>query len=93
MEMRGRFGANLSSAWRLVAHSLSGRLLLLTLVYVLITEGVIFAPTIGRYHHALLQSHIEFGANRDPAADGGLRERSCPPGFAISCSSARMPTP
>jgi signal transduction histidine kinase len=57
--MPGRFGAKLSSAWGLVAHSLSGRLLLLTLVYVLITEGVIFAPTIGRYHHGLLQGHID----------------------------------
>ncbi|MBV8800455.1 MAG: HAMP domain-containing histidine kinase [Alphaproteobacteria bacterium] len=51
--------AKLSNAWRLVAHSLSGRLLLLTLLYVLLTEAVIFAPSIGRYHHALLQSHVE----------------------------------
>lgn len=57
--MLGPPSARARNAWRLVAHSLSGRLLLLTLLYVLITEAVIFAPTIGRYHHALLQSHIE----------------------------------
>src|SRR5690348_7060831 len=57
--MPGDLRANLSNAWRLVAHSLSGRLLLLTLLYVLLTQAVIFAPTIGRNHHALLQSHIE----------------------------------
>ncbi|HEY1637865.1 MAG TPA: HAMP domain-containing sensor histidine kinase [Rhizomicrobium sp.] len=57
--MSGSMRAKLSNAWRLVAQSLSGRLLLLTLFYVLITEAVIFAPTIGRYHHALLQSHVE----------------------------------
>ena len=51
--------AKLSNAWRLVAHSLSGRLLLLTLLYVLLTEAVIFAPSVGRYHHALLQGHVE----------------------------------
>ncbi len=57
--MPGRLRARVSNAWRLVAHSLSGRLLLLTLLYVLITEAVIFAPTVGRYHRALLQGHIE----------------------------------
>lgn len=46
-------------AWRLVAHSLSGRLLLLTLAFVMITEGVIFFPSVGRYHRALLEAHIE----------------------------------
>lgn len=49
----------LSNVWKLVAESLSGRLLLLTLFYVLLTEAVIFGPSVGRYHHALLQSHIE----------------------------------
>ncbi|HEY4112836.1 MAG TPA: HAMP domain-containing sensor histidine kinase [Rhizomicrobium sp.] len=47
------------NAWGLFAHSLSGRLLLLTLLYVLITEAVIFGPTVGRYHHAQLENHIE----------------------------------
>ena len=44
---------------RLVSHSLSGRLLLLTLFYVLISEAVISVPTIARYHRELLVSHIE----------------------------------
>ena len=57
--MPGSFHARLGNIWRLVAESLSGRLLLLTLFYVLLTEAVIFGPSIGRYHHALLQSHIE----------------------------------
>jgi len=49
----------LTSAWGLVAHGLSGRLLLLTLVYVLITEVLIFVPSVGRYHRSLLEAHIE----------------------------------
>ena len=49
----------MTSAWRLVAHGLSGRLLLLTLVYVLITEVLIFVPSVGRYHRSLLDAHIE----------------------------------
>jgi len=55
-------GANLrnrmAAGWALVAHSLSGRLLLLTIVYVLLTEVVILLPTLGRYHRSLLESHI-----------------------------------
>jgi signal transduction histidine kinase len=42
----------------LVAHSLSGRLLLLTILYVLLTEVLILLPTLGRYHRSLLESHI-----------------------------------
>jgi signal transduction histidine kinase len=57
--MPGGFRARVTNAWGLFAHSLSGRLLLLTLLYVLITEAVIFGPTVGRYHHAQLESHIE----------------------------------
>ena len=57
--MRGRLRAFLADAWGLVAHSLSGRLLLLTLFFVMITEAVIFFPTIARYHRSLLQDHIE----------------------------------
>lgn len=57
--MPGRLRLTMSNAWGLVAHSLSGRLLLLTLLFVLITEALIFGPSVGRYHHALLQSHIE----------------------------------
>src|SRR6476646_7457967 len=49
----------LSNVWKLVAESLSGRLLLLTLFYVLLTEAVIFGPSVGRYHRALPLSHIE----------------------------------
>jgi signal transduction histidine kinase len=46
-------------AWRLIAHSLSGRLLLLTLLYVLLTEVFILVPSLGRYHRSLLEQHIE----------------------------------
>ena len=42
-----------------MAHSLSGRLLLLTLLYVMITEVLIFVPSIGRYYASLLDQHIE----------------------------------
>lgn len=57
--MPGTVRARVGDAWGLVAHSLSGRLLLLTLAFVMITEAVIFFPTIARYHSALLENHIE----------------------------------
>lgn len=57
--MAGRIGAAGKSGWGLVAHSLSGRLLLLTLLYVLVTEVLIFVPTLARFHTSLLQNHIE----------------------------------
>ncbi|HTT84290.1 MAG TPA: HAMP domain-containing sensor histidine kinase [Rhizomicrobium sp.] len=47
-----------STAWALVAHSLSGRLLLLTILYVLLTEILILLPTLGRYYTSLLESRI-----------------------------------
>jgi signal transduction histidine kinase len=59
MGMAGRLGAVAKDAWRLVAHSLSGRLLLLTLFYVMVTQIVIFVPSIARYHRSLLANHIE----------------------------------
>lgn len=53
-----RFRKRAGEAWALVAHSLSGRLLLLTILYVLLTEVLILLPTLGRYHRSLLESHI-----------------------------------
>jgi signal transduction histidine kinase len=52
---RARGGAGLS----LVVHSLSGRLLLLTLLYVLISEVLILVPSLGRYHRSLLEARVE----------------------------------
>ena len=52
------FRSRVAAGWRLVAHSLSGRLLLLTILYVLLTEVLILLPTIGRYHRSLLESHV-----------------------------------
>ncbi|MBV9332353.1 MAG: HAMP domain-containing histidine kinase [Alphaproteobacteria bacterium] len=52
-------GASLRKFSQLVTQSLSGRLLLLTLVYVLVIEIVLFMPSIGRYHRQLLDAHIE----------------------------------
>jgi signal transduction histidine kinase len=51
--------AGLSEGWRLAAHSLSGRLLLLTLFYVMTGEVLIFVPTIGQYYRELLGNHLE----------------------------------
>ena len=39
--------------------SLSGRLLLLTIFYVMIGEVLIFVPSIGQYYRELLDNHIE----------------------------------
>ncbi|HEX4079145.1 MAG TPA: HAMP domain-containing sensor histidine kinase [Rhizomicrobium sp.] len=53
-----RLRRRVAAAWALVAHSLSGRLLLLTISYVLLTEVLIILPTLGRYYTSLLESHI-----------------------------------
>jgi hypothetical protein len=45
--------------WKLLAHSLSGRLLLLTLLYVMVSEVTIFVPSIGRFYMGELNQHIE----------------------------------
>ena len=71
--MPGRLRKRIGDAWRLVAHSLSGRLLLLTLLFVMITEVVIFFPSIGRYHRSLLESPHRIGRDRDPALHRGGR--------------------
>jgi len=57
--MLGRIRAGLGEGWRLAAHSLSGRLLLLTIFYVMIGEVLIFVPSIGQYYRELLGNHIE----------------------------------
>ena len=57
--MPGRLPARLAAAYGLVAHSLSGRLLLLTVIYVTVAEVLIFVPSVGRYHRDLLNNHIE----------------------------------
>jgi signal transduction histidine kinase len=57
--MFGRARAGLREGWRLAAHSLSGRLLLLTIFYVMIGEVLIFVPSIGQYYRELLGNHIE----------------------------------
>src|SRR5665213_1282037 len=54
-QMRTRLG----DAWGLVAHSLSGRLLLLTIYYVMITQVLIFVPSVGRYHRNLLSARVD----------------------------------
>lgn len=43
---------------QLVTNSLSGRLLVLTSLFVLTCETLILAPVIGRVHRGLLESHI-----------------------------------
>ena len=48
----------LQGVWGLVAHSLSGRLLLLTILYVLASGALIFLPAIGLYERELLDDHI-----------------------------------
>jgi signal transduction histidine kinase len=51
--------SRLAEGWALVAHSLSGRLLLLTILYVLLTQAAIFLPSIGRYYRSLLDRQVE----------------------------------
>ncbi len=55
----GRWRTRVGQGVLLVAHSLSGRLLLLTLLYVLISEVLILVPSLGRYHRSLLEVRVE----------------------------------
>src|ERR1700689_1364083 len=55
----GWLGLRAKAAGRLVFHSLSGRLLLLTLFYAMLTQVLIFVPSVARYHRNLLDNHIE----------------------------------
>ena len=44
--------------WRLAVYSLSGRLLLLTTLFVMLSVALIYFPSVARYHHQLLQDRI-----------------------------------
>jgi signal transduction histidine kinase len=44
--------------WQLAAYSLSGRLLLLTILFVMLSVALIYFPSVARYHHQLLQDRI-----------------------------------
>jgi len=57
--MPGRLRARMAEGYGLFAHSLSGRLLLLTVLYVMVAVVLIFVPSVGRYHRELLDNHIE----------------------------------
>ncbi|MBV9046201.1 MAG: HAMP domain-containing histidine kinase [Alphaproteobacteria bacterium] len=57
--MPDSFRDRMAAGYGLAAHSLSGRLLLLTVVYVMVAEVLIFVPSVGRYHRELLDNHIE----------------------------------
>jgi signal transduction histidine kinase len=48
----------LQGVWGLVAHSLSGRLLLLTMLYVLASMALIFLPAMGIEERDILGDHI-----------------------------------
>ena len=45
--------------WDVVAHSLAGRLLLLTILFVMVSEALIFFPAIGRFWRNQLDTRIE----------------------------------
>lgn len=49
----------MGEGWGLVAHSLSGRLLLLTVLYAMLTQVLIFVPSIGRYYRNELSAKVE----------------------------------
>jgi signal transduction histidine kinase len=57
--MFGRISAFFAEGWKLAAHSLSGRLLLLTIFYVTLGQVLIFVPSVGQYYRELLGNHIE----------------------------------
>jgi len=55
--MRIRTG-QLQGEWSLVAYGLSGRLLLLTILYVLFSGALIFLPAMGLQERGILDDHI-----------------------------------
>ncbi len=57
--MAGPIRKAAGEGWGLVAHSLSGRLLLLTVLYVMLTQVLIFVPAVGRYHRSLLDARVD----------------------------------
>jgi hypothetical protein len=46
------------NAWRLIAHSLSGRILLLTVLFVMTSVVLLYFPNVARYHHQLLLDRV-----------------------------------
>jgi signal transduction histidine kinase len=57
--MAGQWRGRMGEGWGLVAHSLSGRLLLLTILYVMLTQVLIFVPSIGRYYRNELGARVD----------------------------------
>ena len=57
--------------WQLSAYSLSGRLLLLTIGFVMISVALLYFPSVARYHHQLLDDRINSARTRDPALHRG----------------------
>ena len=46
------------NAWGLFAHSLSGRILLLTVLFVMTSVVLIYFPIVARYHHQLMVDRV-----------------------------------
>src|SRR4051812_38462169 len=44
--------------WPVVSESLSGRILLLTILFVMTSVALIYFPSVARYHHQLLADHV-----------------------------------
>jgi signal transduction histidine kinase len=57
--MAGQWRGRIGEGWGLVARSLSGRLLLLTVLYAMLTQVLIFVPSIGRYYRNALAARVE----------------------------------
>ncbi|HUO92511.1 MAG TPA: HAMP domain-containing sensor histidine kinase [Rhizomicrobium sp.] len=75
--MPNRLRPQLGDAWKLLVHSLSGRLLLLTLLYVMVSEVTILVPSIGRFYINELNRHIETAEIAIlPFTESGSREFS-----------------
>lgn len=44
--------------WRLLLHSLSGRILVLTVLFVMASVALVYFPAVARYHHGLLVDRV-----------------------------------
>lgn len=47
-----------SPGWQLLAHSLSGRLLMLTALFIMSSVALVYFPSVARYHHQLMTDRV-----------------------------------
>ena len=62
----------------MLLRSLSARLLVLTVFFVMLGEVLIFVPSVARFRMTYFENHLAAGATRHPGA-GGQPDRQARP--------------